>query len=251
MYGRITISEGAIHAPQRGHARVRGRKTTMKTTTIAVLLLAAMPLFATGNKGGGATGPRGPVGPAGATGVRGPQGIPGPAGATGPQGPQGIQGLPGQNAVSTETIIKARPHAHTALARFHADPETNVVDGFLYVGEECRKLLQTPNKPQFFGRLLCGSTNEEANTIGTFTDVVKLQYTVAKTGETPLVSDQQEAALACNEDRQADVDLTAIMPRSLEITDGIMFKVWAPEANPQGVTQPVTWLAFGMNCSTK
>lgn len=197
------------------------------------------------------TGPPGPQGPTGPRGLAGPQGPKGNDGAPGPQGPAGPAGAPGQNAVSTETIVERAPHPQTALARFTVDPETNLARGFFYVGEEFGKLLQEPNKPQFFARVLCGTTTPERNTLGTFTDKIGIQWAIAKPGEVPLQSEFRQVEVVCSQDRQADIDITAVMPRSLEIGDGICFSAWPPPASPQGQSQILDWLAFGMNIVTK
>jgi hypothetical protein len=213
--------------------------------------------------GGGKVGPPGPQGPPGPKGDRGPQGPQGPKGDKGdkgdpgPQGPAGVPGLagapgaPGHNAVSTETVIERAPHPQTVLARFTVHPETNLAHGFFYVGEEFSSLLQEPNKAQFFARVLCGSTSEQQNTLGTFTATIGIQWSISSPGETPLLSEFRRAEIICNEDRQADVDLTALMPRNLKVGDGICFGAWPPEASPQGQSQILDWLAFAMNIVVK
>lgn len=93
--------------------------------TVAVLILAALPLFASDYGGPtGATGPRGPQGPPGATGPRGPQGIQGPTGPQGPQGPAGIgqAGPQGPTGPTGEVESRERHYEANLSPRDHADP---------------------------------------------------------------------------------------------------------------------------------
>jgi hypothetical protein len=125
----------------------------------------------------------------------------------------------------------------------------NVAKALLLISPDFYRLPMTA--PQFFALVRCGSTDPAANTIGTFSSEISIQWRVDYPGQTPLQSLVLVAPLVCSQDRNAFIDLTAVMPKSLtwHALGGAAIEVtlWPPPASPGGESQILRWLAVGMN----